>query len=85
MDASTAQQLITTLGFPIVCVIALGYFVYKIWLQTNESAKSREERMFAQLDKFSNSLDNFNTTLIRIDTRLDAVERKFDSQKNEEK
>lgn len=79
MDIATTQQLITTLGFPIVCVIALGYFVYKIWMQTNETAKSREERMFAQLDKFSTSLDNFNTTLIKIDTRLDTVEKKLDS------
>lgn len=78
MDITATQQLITTLGFPIVCVLALSYFVYKIWVQNNETAKSREERMFAQLDKFSTSLDNFNTTLIKIDTRLDTVEKKLD-------
>lgn len=32
-------ELIGTLGFPIVCVIALGLFVFKIWKQSVEREK----------------------------------------------
>lgn len=89
MDYSGITTMVTNLGFPIFCVIVLGFFVYKIWQQSAadyrcreermcEENKCREERMFAQLDKFSTSLDNFNTTLSRIDTRLDAVEKKIE-------
>lgn len=79
MDIASIQQIITTLGFPIACVIALGFFVWKVWQQNTNNAKEREDRLFQQIDKFSISLDNFNTTLIKIDTRLEAVEKKIDN------
>ena len=89
MDYSGITSMVTNLGFPIFCVIVLGFFVYKIWQQSAgdyrcreermcAENKAREERMFTQLEKFSASLDNFNTTLSRIDTRLDEVEKKIE-------
>ena len=44
MDAWT--QLISTVGFPIVCVIALGYFVYIAWGRINEQNEKREEKLY---------------------------------------
>lgn len=78
MDYSGITSMVTNLGFPIFCVVILGFFICKVWQQSAADNKSREERMFTQLEKFSNSLDNFNTTLTRIDTRLDAVEKKME-------
>lgn len=44
MDAWT--QLISSLGFPIVCVLALGYFIYTIYKNwTTENAK-REDKLY---------------------------------------
>ena len=40
MDVSTLSTLITTLGFPIVCVLGLGFFIYRIYLDTQEQNKS---------------------------------------------
>lgn len=76
--------LIQTLGFPIACVIALGFFVYKIYLTEKEEGNVREERLYAQLDKFSDSLTNFNATLIKIDTRLSIIEDYYLNNKHEE-
>lgn len=70
-------QLISSLGFPIACVIACGYYILQIGKQQREDNKAREEKLYNQLEKFSTSLDNFNTTLIRIDARLEAVESKL--------
>ena len=42
MDVSTITQLITTLGFPIVCCVALGWFVYKFY---TDSTKQNAENM----------------------------------------
>ena len=71
-------EFISTLGFPIACVVACAYYIIIINRQSREDTKAREERMYSQLDKFSDSLDNFNATLVRIDTRLEAVEKKIE-------
>ena len=38
-------ELIGTLGFPIVCVIGLGIFVFKIWQQSVQ----REDRLMTEI------------------------------------
>lgn len=85
MDITMLNDLITNLGFPIVCVGAMAWFIYQIFKKTmaqqeetvkhiQEQSAAREERLYMQIDKFSDSLNSFNTTLIRIDARLEAVE-----------
>lgn len=71
MDMNAAFQMIDNHGFPIVCVVVLVWFVYKIYLQSVK----REERLSAQVDKFNDSLNSFNTTLTKIDARLEVVEK----------
>ena len=46
MDVGTIQTLITSLGFPIVCVIALAYFIWKIWNNSEQLNKEREEKLY---------------------------------------
>ena len=45
MDITVITELITTLGFPIALVIALGWFIYKIY---NQSVK-REEKLMDEI------------------------------------
>lgn len=55
MDVNVISTLITTLGFPVVCVIGLGWFIYKIYLDTQEQNKqnmsSLQERCKEREDK----------------------------------
>jgi hypothetical protein len=87
MDISTITSLISTVGFPIVAVIACAWFIY--WIVSNQrkdynerieeiqkEATAREDKMYAQLDKFNDTLSKFNETLIRIDARLCNLENK---------
>jgi uncharacterized membrane-anchored protein YhcB (DUF1043 family) len=71
MDYNVLFQAIDTHGFPMVCVVVLGIFIYKIYQQSVK----REERLDTQIDKFGESLDGFNTTLTKIDARLEVVEK----------
>lgn len=80
MEAATLIELIPTLGFPVICVIALGIFMSKMWHDSNNRSYEREERMSKQIDRFGDSLDNFNITLIKIDARLEQVEKKLGTQ-----
>ena len=88
MDIAMIQELIAGLGFPIVCVLGLGWFVYKIWKSYKEDMKSeldamakrcqaREDKLYEQIDKFNTTMNNFNGTLIKIDTRLEQLENKI--------
>lgn len=54
--------LISTVGFPIACAIAMAWFIYQIFLKTtaqNESnmekvqarCKEREEKLYAEIEK----------------------------------
>lgn len=55
MDAGTITSLISSLGFPIVCVIALGYFSFYMVKETNrtniETMKKLQERYAARENK----------------------------------
>ena len=46
MDVGAIQTLITNLGFPIACVIALGFFVWKIWTNSEARNEKREEKLY---------------------------------------
>ena len=78
---------IGTVGFPIVAVLGLAWFIYTVWKKTNQDnqkqmegmaarCQEREDKLYRQLDKFNDSLNNFNETLIRIDTRLECLEKR---------
>ena len=45
MDVNTLTTLITTLGFPIVCVVGLGWFIYQIYIDTQEQNKQNMEKV----------------------------------------
>ena len=45
MDLATIEALITSVGFPIVCVIALSWFVYKFYIDYTTQSKEREEQL----------------------------------------
>ena len=45
METAVIIELISTLGFPIACVIALGFFVWHIYKQSVE----RENKLMAEI------------------------------------
>lgn len=47
MDVNTIQNLIASVGFPIVCVIALGWFIYRIFEKYTANAEKREEKLYS--------------------------------------
>jgi prefoldin subunit 5 len=49
MDANTITTLISTLGFPIFCVVALGFFIYKSYETITNRSKEREEKLYSTI------------------------------------
>ena len=71
-------NLVTTLGFPIVCVIACAYFINNIIKAEREENQNREEKYIETINKFSTVLDKVNENLINNNKRLEYIENKLD-------
>ena len=69
MDINTVQTLITSLGFPIVCVIALGWFIYKAFEKFTSQAEKREEKLYtviAQAQETNERLTQTNAEFFSV-------------------
>ena len=71
-------KLITTLGFPIVCVIGCAYFINYIIKAEREENQKREEKYIETINKFSVVLEKVNDNLSAINKRLEYFENKLD-------
>lgn len=57
MEIDAISTLITTVGFPIFCVLALGIFVYKAYNRISDENRQREEKLYTMLGKSQEQLD----------------------------
>lgn len=90
MNPQAITQLITNLGFPIVCCLALGYFIWKFSNKLNNDSTSRENRLMDYFDKqntvlntMSNNMEKMSTTLDNMNQRLTIVESKVEDKVQE--
>lgn len=80
MDVNTIQTLIASVGFPIVCVLALGWFIYVAFQKFTANAEKREEKLYTIISEsqatnekllqtnaeFVGVLDTYKTDLVEI-------------------
>ena len=69
MDVNTVQTLITSLGFPIVCVVALGWFIYNAFEKFTAQAEKREEKLYtviAQAQETNERLTQTNAEFVSV-------------------
>ena len=78
MGIEEITSAITTLGFPIICVIACGYFINNMIKSQREENQNREERYIETINKFSTVLEKVNENLINNNKRLEYIENKLD-------
>lgn len=56
MDYDVISNLISTVGFPIFCVVALGFFIYKSYDNITIANRDREEKLYTMLESYHNEL-----------------------------
>ena len=78
MGIEEITSAITTLGFPIICVIACAYFINYIIKAEREENQKREEKYIETINKFSVVMDKVNENLINNNKRLEYIENKLD-------
>lgn len=72
-------ELITQLGFPIACVVAMGYFIWTIYKQSVDREDKLMDLLNKQNDKFdvqNEQLQAIALTQERIIDRLEKLENK---------
>ena len=78
MGIEEITSAITTLGFPIICVIACAYFINYIIKAEREENQKREEKYIETINKFSVVMDKVNDNLSANNKRLEYIENKLD-------
>ena len=70
MNLEQIGEAITTLGFPIVLVIAMGWFIYKLWKQS----ATRETKLYEELTACREVNKQAIETLALYAERLSVIE-----------
>lgn len=70
MTIELITSLITTLGLPIVLIIVMGWFIFKLWKQSDE----REKKLYDELAKCREVNEQAIATLTLYAERLDVIE-----------
>ena len=67
-------NVISTVGFPIACVIALGFFVYKSWNDISNKFTEREEKLYSMIASSNNLIDNALETNAKFLAQLEVMQ-----------
>ena len=78
MGIEEITSAITTLGFPIICVIACAYFINNMIKAQREENQNREEKYIETINNFTIVMDKVNENLITNNKRLEYIENKLD-------
>lgn len=94
MDANTFTQLVTSLGFPVVCCLGMGWFIYKFYKDyTAESranmeavqarCKEREEKLYEEIKENREVNAQAIATIALYADRLDTIQHDVSEIKND--
>ncbi|MBR4407271.1 MAG: hypothetical protein IKT27_03060 [Clostridia bacterium] len=86
MDWAAIGSFITTVGFPIFCVIVMGLFIFLIYknttkqhiedmAQVQERCKEREEKLYDELEKNREINRTAIETIARYAEKLDTIQK----------
>lgn len=85
MDVNTLTTLITTLGFPIVCVIGMAWFIYKFYQDSQEQNKQnmaavqarcqeREDKLYEEIKANREVNAQAIATIAHYAEKLDVIQ-----------
>lgn len=85
MNMETVVELIGSLGFPIVCVIALGFFIWKAYQASGQRAQFllnelKENRVIN--GKFAQLIENYQAKLDEIREDVQEIKQDVKELKN---
>lgn len=71
MDAAMITQLIGSVGFPIACCVAMGYYVHEETNKQREQISEIEKRHTDEMNSITTALNNNTLALQKLSDRLE--------------
>lgn len=71
MDTAAIIEIISTLGFPIACVVAMGAFVWKLYKRSED----REDKLMIEIGKTREVNEKAIDTIAHYSEKLDAIQK----------
>jgi chromosome segregation ATPase len=79
MDLKTLELLITSVGFPIVCVLGMGFFIWQIYKQSVARENKLNEQIEASQSVNAKAID----TIAKYAEKLDTIQQDVKEIKND--
>lgn len=73
MTVTDISQLISTIGFPIVCVIGMGWYIYETNKTQREDIKSLNEQHKHEMNQVVEALNNNTVAFAKLYEKLDNI------------
>lgn len=77
-------QMISTVGFPIIAVMGMGYFYFVMWKAQNDRNSQREDKLMELIRELSTNLANIgrivdeNTKVLAVlSEKVEQIEEKI--------
>lgn len=83
MDVNSIQALISTVGFPIFCTLALGAFIYKAMLKITDGNRERESKLYELIGKTQEQLSAAQETNGRFLSVLSQINDEQKEMRND--
>lgn len=81
MEQFTA--LISSFGFPVACVCALGYFIWYFFKQTKEESQQRENNLMDFLKRSQEINAEFAEIIAKYEVKLDEIQKDIEDIKED--
>lgn len=81
MEQFTA--LISSFGFPVACVCALGYFIWYFFKQTKEESQQRENNLMDFLKRSQEINAEFAEIIAKYEVKLDEIQKDIEDTKED--
>jgi hypothetical protein len=81
MEQFTA--LISSFGFPVACVCALGYFIWYFFKQTKEESQQRESNLMDFIQRSQEINAEFAEIIAKYEVKLDEIKKDIEDIKDE--
>ena len=76
-------ELISSFGFPVACVFALGYFIWYFFKQTKEESQQRENSLIDFIKRSQEINAGFAEIIAKYEVKLDEIQKDIEDIKEE--
>lgn len=68
-------QVLQSVGFPIFCVLALGYFVYSSYQKMITDTKEREDKLYTMLTSAQSTISSAVENNVKLAAQIEIMQK----------